>query len=247
MEADNDNSFIKIDENTTNDDIDDILKDVSNQVIVQPKPKVIKKRQMDVNITIVGDIATGKTTLIKRYLNMPLPPLRQYNSTIIMDYYKRTLDYDENTSINISIWDTSGNHNNVNVVANTLSKSDGFIVVYDITNKKSFEDTLIWVKTISEYILYPNKYRKDDTKVPIFIVGNKSDERDKIKEFAIGVNQIEEQFHDYAKSNSSSNIDCIFGSECCALYDIEGCTPISDVFNHLTAYIVETKFKKIFK
>ena len=64
------------------------------------------------------------------------------------------------------MWDTSGHGHFQPVVSELYRRADGFIVVYDITNRKSFNAVHDWMTMIGKHA---------DTNISCILVGNKSD------------------------------------------------------------------------
>ena len=70
--------------------------------------------------------------------------------------------------IRVKIWDTAGQEQYKALTKNFYRNSDGVIIVYDVTNKSTFEKVQEWVQSIGEY----TDSEKNIQKV---LVGNKID------------------------------------------------------------------------
>ena len=68
--------------------------------------------------------------------------------------------------IKLQIWDTCGQEVYRSLVRGFYRNTSLAIIVYDISNKKTFENLDIWIKDLRS---------QTDQELPIFIVGNKSD------------------------------------------------------------------------
>ena len=118
-----------------------------------------------IQIIMIGESGVGKTSLIKRYTN------NIFNSnhleTIGIEVYNRE-EKINNKIIQIKFWDTAGQEIFHSLTKNFYRKADGIIIVYDITNKESFERIQDWIKSI---------YDNTDTykEIQMIIVGNKID------------------------------------------------------------------------
>ena len=53
--------------------------------------------------------------------------------------------------IRVKIWDTAGQEQYKALTKNFYRNSDGVIIVYDVTNKSTFEKVQEWVKSIDEH------------------------------------------------------------------------------------------------
>ena len=68
----------------------------------------------------------------------------------------------------MKIWDTAGQEQYKALTKNFYRNSDGVIIVYDVTDKNTFEKVQEWVQSISEYTDREKNIRK-------VLVGNKID------------------------------------------------------------------------
>ena len=116
-----------------------------------------------IRIMLLGDSNVGKTSILKRYCKNQFS--ESYISSVGIDFETKYIKVDEKT-INLQIWDTAGQERYKVICKNYYNKSDGFIIVYDITNKSSFDSIVNWVEDIKELASNDNKN---------IILGNKCD------------------------------------------------------------------------
>ena len=116
-----------------------------------------------IKLMLLGDSTVGKTSILKRYSKNQFNP--NYISSIGVDFETKYIKVGKKT-INLQIWDTAGQERFKVIAKNYYNKSDGFIIVYDITNKKSFDSVSNWVEQIKESATNDNKN---------IILGNKCD------------------------------------------------------------------------
>ena len=93
---------------------------------------------------------------------------------------KKTINYEnieieingekEKKTFNISFFDTAGQEKYRSIAKNYIKGSDGIILIYDITNRKSFELVESWLNSILEIL--PD-WKKSD--YLIMLLGNKLD------------------------------------------------------------------------
>ena len=115
-------------------------------------------------IILLGDSSVGKTSLILRFCDDKFMEIG--TSTIGVD--TKTKDVRHNgKKIQLEIWDTAGEERFRTLAKNSYQGSDGIILVYDITQKKTFSNIKHWYDNIKNNI--------DIDKVAIILVGNKSD------------------------------------------------------------------------
>ena len=159
---------------------DDRFTKVDNDIIYNPKtvkneektenlnqnnPLYSENKQIfNIKIIVVGDISVGKTSLIRRYITNLFS--EDPRASISCEFQKKTLDIDENTSVNLQIWDTAGEEKFMAVTRQYFTDSHGAMIVYDLTNKNTFLKLNKWIKEVKE------KASKD---VVIMVVGNKSE------------------------------------------------------------------------
>ena len=88
-----------------------------------------------------------------------------YISTIGVDFKIRTVDLDTKT-IKLQIWDTAGQERFRTITSSYYRGAQGIIIVYDITDKKSFDNVRQWLFEIDRYA---------GENICILLVGNKSE------------------------------------------------------------------------
>lgn len=72
----------------------------SNANTKKPKDHLYK-------ILVIGDLGTGKTSIIKRYVHRFFT--QHYRATIGVDFALKVLNWDEDTLIRLQLWDIAGN------------------------------------------------------------------------------------------------------------------------------------------
>ena len=124
-----------------------------------------------IEIGIIGDKATGKTSLINNFFNNSF--YDGISSTVGFDNYIKELKSSNNIKYKLKINDTAGQEQYHSLAINIFKKCKGLILVYAINNKVSFENVKnIWINNLNNSI--------DLSKIPIILVGNKNDLKDRI-------------------------------------------------------------------
>ena len=125
---------------------------------------------MDLNLKVIllGDSTVGKTSIFTQYIKKEFKISTL--ATIGMDNTKKTIKLDGRT-INLSILDTPGNPTFRNITKNCIRNSDIIIIVFDITNKNSFENLEKWYNFVKETL--------DIDKIVVGIAANKNDLEEK--------------------------------------------------------------------
>ncbi|XP_069650393.1 ras-related protein Rab-13 isoform X1 [Haliaeetus albicilla] len=109
-------------------------------------------------LLLIGDSGVGKTCLIIRFAEDNFTST--YISTIGIDFKIRTVDID-GKKIKLQVWDTAGQERFKTITTayyrgavvwwgGASSPQKGIILVYDITDEKSFENIQNWMKSIKE-------------------------------------------------------------------------------------------------
>ena len=124
---------------------------------------VISENSIPLKIAVLGQSMVGKSALTFRFINNKFPT---EHDTTIEDAYSIPAKIDD-TQCQLEILDTAGQDDYQTMLDTWINSADGFILVYSIDNKESFEST----KTRYERILK----LKVDQKVSIIIAGNKCD------------------------------------------------------------------------
>ncbi|KAJ7425638.1 Ras-related protein Rab-6A [Willisornis vidua] len=109
----------------------------------------------------------GKTSLITRFMYDSFD--NTYQATIGIDFLSKTM-YLEDRTIRLQLWDTAGQERFRSLIPSYIRDSAAAVVVYDITNVNSFQQTTKWIDDV-------RTERGSD--VIIMLVGNKTDLADK--------------------------------------------------------------------
>ena len=118
-------------------------------------------------LIIVGDTNVGKTNIMSKYIR------DQFNfnskSTIGVEFGTKIITI-ENKKIKAQIWDTAGQERYKSITSAYYKGAKGALVVYDITNKFTFDSVDKWVQDLNSY---------GDKNLTLLLVGNKSDLEEK--------------------------------------------------------------------
>lgn len=118
---------------------------------------------------LIGDASVGKTSILNRISGKPFS--FNENSTIGANYQLLTNDVDD-AHVEIQLWDTAGQEKFRSLIPVYFRNAIGSLVVFDLTNRNSFENLDVWIGTFKEFA-------GDET--IIIIVGNKCDLQNEIK------------------------------------------------------------------
>merc|ERR1711976_867970 len=118
-------------------------------------------------VVFLGKQSVGKTSLITRFMYDSFD--NTYQATIGIDFLSKTM-YLEDRTIRLQLWDTAGQERFRSLIPSYIRDSSVAVVVYDITNANSFQQTSKWIDDV-------RTERGSD--VIIMLVGNKADLSDK--------------------------------------------------------------------
>lgn len=118
-------------------------------------------------LVFLGEQSVGKTSLITRFMYDSFD--NTYQATIGIDFLSKTM-YLEDRTVRLQLWDTAGQERFRSLIPSYIRDSSVAVVVYDITNRNSFQQTSKWIDDV-------RAERGQD--VIIMLVGNKTDLADK--------------------------------------------------------------------
>ncbi|CEI95003.1 Putative Ras-like protein Rab-6A [Rhizopus microsporus] len=118
-------------------------------------------------LVFLGEQSVGKTSLITRFMYDTFD--NTYQATIGIDFLSKTM-YLEDRTVRLQLWDTAGQERFRSLIPSYIRDSSVAVVVYDITNRASFQNTSKWIDDVRA---------ERGSEVIIVLVGNKTDLSDK--------------------------------------------------------------------
>jgi Ras-related protein Rab-1A len=130
-------------------------------------------------VLIIGDASVGKTCLLHRYARGTFS--ESYLSTIGVDFVLKQVEVDEcprsteeagktgngrKAKVKLQVWDTAGQERFKNITLAYYRGATGIILMYDRSNRKSFENLKMWLGEIQRYTF---------DSIPVVLVANKCD------------------------------------------------------------------------
>jgi len=153
-------------------------------------------------IVVIGDSGVGKTSILNRFVENTFDE-NIYGGSIGVDYKSKVLTDIEGKKIKLNIWDTAGQETASLLTRSYFSHSQGALLVFDLSDKKSFNSIHSWLEEVDRY---------SNTPVIKILVGNKNDLNENAvpnaKSFADknGFEYIE------ASAKTGNNLDLVFSS-----------------------------------
>eukprot|EP00962_Isochrysis_galbana_P012776 scaffold3618_cov129-Isochrysis_galbana.AAC.2 len=96
-------------------------------------------------MVLIGDSSVGKTSLLKRFTSAEF----EHNAapTVGVDYATRQVETHDHQTIEAQVWDTGGQERHHSAITASFYRSVvGALVVFDLTNRASFEHCQRWLK-----------------------------------------------------------------------------------------------------
>ena len=129
-----------------------ILFNLYEIIYILIKVKIVYKNLMEnkkskIKFILVGDKAVGKTSLITQYANKTFT--ENYIMTIGADKQLKNINIG-GKEVSLEIFDTVGQEEFRAINKLFMKKTDVALIVYDITNRKSFEELSDWFKIVKE-------------------------------------------------------------------------------------------------
>nr|CAD7425046.1 unnamed protein product [Timema monikensis] len=126
-----------------------------------PKPESV---DLTCKVMLLGDSGVGKTCLLVRFRD-GLFLSGNFISTVGIDFRNKVVVVDQ-SKVKLQIWDTAGQERFRSVTHAYYRDAHALLLLYDVTNKTSFDNIRAWLGEIREYA-------QDD--VVIMLLGNKAD------------------------------------------------------------------------
>ena len=148
-------------------------------------------------ILIIGNSVVGKTSILTKYTTKTYN--ENYIATVGLDFFTKDEKIDDKT-IRVKIWDTAGQERYKAITKCFFQRAQGIIIVFDVTNKKSFDDLKIWIDSIRSQ----SKLTEDLENMPIIIIGNKIDIPKRVIDKETALNFSKEQNFDYYETSAKT-------------------------------------------
>lgn len=130
--------------------------------------ETIKKTTYQFKIILLGTIAVGKTAILTRYISNLFE--EEHKCTLRVESKSKIINMNDKEQAKLNIWDTCGDEKFRAITRQYYNDANGILLVYDVTNRQSFDDIILWEKEI--------KNNAPENAV-LILVGNKTDNKSK--------------------------------------------------------------------
>ncbi|XP_014277502.1 ras-related protein Rab-7L1 [Halyomorpha halys] len=123
-------------------------------------------------VIIIGDPTVGKTSFIQRYVQNSFT--KEYKGTVGVDFALKVVHWYDSQVVKLQLWDIAGQERFTWMTRVYYKDTHGCVIMFDLTNKNSFENTLKWKKDLDGKCTL-----SDGSPVPCMLLANKCDLQDR--------------------------------------------------------------------
>ena len=117
-----------------------------------------------VKLVIIGDSGVGKSNYLYRFVEGEFCPVHE--ATVGFDYKSKICFLPKcKKKIKFQVWDTAGQEKYMSINKNLFQRVQGIILMYDISDQKSFDNLEKWMKVVKQLA----------SGIPLLLIGNKID------------------------------------------------------------------------
>ncbi|XP_014096902.3 uncharacterized protein Rab32 isoform X1 [Bactrocera oleae] len=147
-----------------------------------------EKREHLYKILVIGELGTGKTSFIKRYVHQFFS--QNYRATIGVDFALKVLHWDPNTTVRLQLWDIAGQERFGNMTRVYYKEAVGAFIVFDVTRSGTFDCVSKWKDDLDSKVQLP-----DGSPIPCILLANKCDQEKQ------GIVTSPEKMDEYVREN----------------------------------------------
>ena len=157
--------------------------------------------KLEAKVLTLGESTVGKTSILNRLIDNKIS--KNNLSTIGIDFKIKKITIGKVT-IELKIWDTAGQERYRNITKQYFKGAEGILLIFDLTNRETFEKIYQWVEQLNNNITTNN--------ISIVLIGNKKDLPDREISFEEGTNRAKELNVEYFETSAKTgeNINEVF-------------------------------------
>lgn len=185
--------------------IEDVAIEIPEIIKLRSKFKdgILPSGEFSQKLILTGDYQVGKTSLIKRFIDNKFEG--NYISTLGVEISKKDINLSSETQIQLMVWDIGGQKNEMQPFRQRFfSGANAAFIVIDRTRPSTLENFKFWHNSIKESV---------NAKIPIVIIGNKSDLIDDIVVSEFDIKKIADEFgyrYLLTSAKTGENVDDAF-------------------------------------
>ena len=183
-----------------------------------------KKFGIDLKIILIGNVSTGKTSIIDRYVKNIFN--EKCKATIGPNFSHKIIKKN-GVIFRLQFWDIPGQDRTPSLTSIFCRDSHGVVFCCEVNDQKSLEDISIWKKSLESF--------KDIKDLPVILLENKCD--------LLGDNEekYNENINETIKFAENNNIDKVFRTSAKIDYNIENA--MSFLIDEITKTLKEDDIK----
>ena len=124
-----------------------------------------KPQKYTFKIVFLGDIGTGKTSIIRRYVKNEFT--FQYKATIGVDFFTRVIEMENGDAVHLQMWDVAGQDRSGPLLSMYCRQSHAVVYVFDCNRLQTLTNVPKW---IGEF-----KKKTEERHIPSMLMANKND------------------------------------------------------------------------
>ena len=147
-----------------------------------------------IKILVIGKSYSGKTSIVNRFVQNKFDP--NYKATVACDFSMKVLKIEE-TELRLQLWDLVGQDSRVGGINKLFCRGAvGALVVCDISNRESIEETISWKEQDDI-----NVALKNNEPIPMILVVNKFDLVENVPEEELEEQMTQSFLDEFAEQN----------------------------------------------
>mmetsp|Transcript_24462 Transcript_24462/g.56332 ORF Transcript_24462/g.56332 Transcript_24462/m.56332 type:complete len:225 (+) Transcript_24462:79-753(+) len=154
-------------------------------------------------VVFLGDEATGKTSLIRRYMYDSFE--EEVESTIGMDFQSKNINLEDGRQFRLQLWDTAGQERFRSLIPSYIRDAAAAAITYDVTNKSTFTACKKWLDEVRQ---------QSSERCVLTLIGNKLDLASEKREVPISEGQrLAEEYgitFQETSAKSGQNVSSVF-------------------------------------
>jgi len=147
---------------------------INEPMTIKNEAIISKYAKSSMNLLLLGSSSVGKSSFVQKIFKNQFQ--NEMLSTLGIDIANTVVDVCGNI-IKLELWDTVGQERLRSLPSKYFSKGDGFFLLFDVNNKKTFEDITGWIKDIRKERGNANEqnFEKRTEDEVLVLIGNKID------------------------------------------------------------------------
>ena len=178
----------------------------------------------DLKIIIIGDVSTGKTSILHRYINNTF---NENNQATIMPDFSFKIVKMHGANFRIQFWDLPGTDRNPIMTSVFCKDANGVIFCCDIKDINSRQNIVNWKNSLNNML--------DEQEIPKILLENKCD--------LVGEDKYNEGFEELKKFANDNNINECYRTSALNGYNVE--KAITFLINEIVKNFDEEDLKSI--